>query len=84
MAFNVTARSGKEFGRGLKITNDTTIELSPSSNPASDYSVVNIPDIGAREQSGSRSHQQQEQPMKKFVDRPQPNVMVQINREEIQ
>ncbi len=32
---------------------------------------------------GSRSHQQQEQHMKRFVDWPRPKPLVQINREEV-
>lgn len=41
---------GNSFGPGRQITNDRTIELSLSSNPASGYSVVNAEHIDAAEQ----------------------------------
>ncbi|MGH1488300.1 MAG: hypothetical protein ACRBK7_02720 [Acidimicrobiales bacterium] len=41
---------GSSFGPGRKITNDRTIELSLSSNPASGYSMVRAPHIDAAEQ----------------------------------
>ena len=41
---------GNAFGPGRQITNETTIELSLSSNPASGYSIVNAEHIDAAEQ----------------------------------
>jgi hypothetical protein len=41
---------GNPFGPGRKITNQATIELSLSSNPASGYSIVNADNIDAAEQ----------------------------------
>ena len=41
---------GNLFGPGRRITNETTIELSLSSNPASGYSIVNAKHIDAAEQ----------------------------------
>ncbi len=41
---------GHAFGPGRMITNETTVEWSRSSNPASGYSIVNAPNIDAAEQ----------------------------------
>jgi len=41
---------GNPFGPGCQITNETTIELSLSSDPASGYSIVNAENIDAAEQ----------------------------------
>ncbi len=41
---------GSAFGPGRRITNETTIELSLSSNPASGYSIVNAEHLDAAEQ----------------------------------
>ena len=41
---------GNSFGPGRQITNDRTVELSLSSNPASGYSIVNAENIDAAEQ----------------------------------
>jgi hypothetical protein len=41
---------GNPFGPGRRITNETTIELSLASNPASGYSIINAPNIDAAEQ----------------------------------
>ena len=41
---------GNPFGPGRRVTNDATIELSLSSNPASGYSIVNAEHIDAAEQ----------------------------------
>ena len=41
---------GNTFGPGRQITNETTIELSLSSNPASGYSIVVAEHIDAAEQ----------------------------------
>ena len=41
---------GNPFGPGRQITNEATIELSLSSNPASGYSIVNAENIDAAEQ----------------------------------
>lgn len=41
---------GHSFGPGRQITNDTTIEMSLSSSPASGYSIVNAENIDIAEQ----------------------------------
>ncbi len=41
---------GNPFGPGRQITNETTIELTLASNPASGFSIVNAPNIDAAEQ----------------------------------
>jgi hypothetical protein len=41
---------GSPFGPGRQITNETTLELSLLSNPASGYSIVNAENIDAAEQ----------------------------------
>ena len=41
---------GNPFGPGRQITNDTTIEMSLSSSPASGYSIVNAENIDIVEQ----------------------------------
>ena len=41
---------GSPFGPGRQITNETTIEMSLTSNPASGYSIVNAENIDAAEQ----------------------------------
>jgi len=41
---------GNAFGPGRRITNDRTVELSLSSNPASGYSIVNAEHLDAAEQ----------------------------------
>ena len=41
---------GNPFGPSRQITNEATIELSLSSNPASGYSIVNAENIDAAEQ----------------------------------
>ena len=41
---------GNSFGPGRQITNETIIEWSLGSNPASGYSIVNAPNIDAAEQ----------------------------------
>ena len=45
-----SADVGNRFGPGRLITNERTIELSLSSNPASGYSIVNAEHIDAAEQ----------------------------------
>jgi len=44
------ADSGSAFGARRQITNEATIELSQSSDPASGYSIVNAENIDAAEQ----------------------------------
>ena len=41
---------GNQFGPGRRVTNDATIELSLSSNPASGYAIVRAEHIDAAEQ----------------------------------
>lgn len=41
---------GSSFGPGRQITNETTIELTQGSNPASGYSIVSAEHIDAAEQ----------------------------------
>lgn len=44
------AEVGSSFGPGRQITNETIVEWSLASNPASGYSIVNAPNIDAAEQ----------------------------------